>query len=67
MTSCEEATQCISQGFTRTLIGYFIAVGFSEDVVKKLHYLCVKLDIHDDNEILHEGMVEKIAIKTPCA
>ena len=27
----------------------------------------VKLDIHNDNEILHEGMVEKIAIKTPCA
>ena len=35
--------------------------------LKKFHYLCVKLDIHNDNEILHEGMVEKIAIKTPCA
>jgi len=35
--------------------------------LKKFHYLCVKMDIHNDNEILHEGMVEKIAIKTPCA
>jgi len=60
----ERATQCSSQGFTRTLIKYFIIASFGEEL--RIRFIrnfwspvscCMFVTMW---EILHEGVVDKM-------